>query len=109
MKNLFSAFRVGLVRYPYLDLAFRRRQLAHGGGEHLVAHHRADALRRQQVFRVVRRREIERAEYALQSRIYRSNSASHLAAQMKSFSDSPPMAWVEYSTRHLLKPTARSG
>ena len=30
------------------------------------------------------------------------NSASTFAAQMKSFSDSPPMAWVEYSTRHWL-------
>ena len=29
-------------------------------------------------------------------------STHALAAQMKSFSDRPPMAWVEYSTRHLL-------
>ena len=30
------------------------------------------------------------------------SNASTFAAQMKSFSDRPPMAWVEYSTRHLL-------
>ncbi len=30
------------------------------------------------------------------------SSASTFAAQMKSFSDRPPTAWVVYSTRHLL-------
>ena len=41
--------------------------------------------------------------YELKTRFtYRLKSASALAAQMKSFSDSPPTAWVEYSTRHLL-------
>ena len=48
--------------------------------------------------RVMRGDEVEGAENPLQ----RSNSASHFAAQMKSFPDRPPIAWVEYSTRHWL-------
>ena len=35
-------------------------------------------------------------------RHYRSKRASSFAAQMKSFSESPPTAWVEYVTRHWL-------
>jgi hypothetical protein len=37
------------------------------------------------------------------------NSASTFAAQMKSFSDRPWMAWVVYSTWQLLYLTVRSG
>ena len=40
---------------------------------------------------------------------YRANKASILAAQMKSDSDRPPMAWVMYSTRQVFQPTVRSG
>src|SRR6266849_6285570 len=101
LQDLLGTRRVGCP-HPDLGLALGRRQLPHGGGQHLVPDHGVDAFGPQQVFRVVRRGQVERAEYALQSRIYRSNSASHLAAQMKSFSDSPPTAWVEYATLHRL-------
>ena len=92
------------IEHPHLGLAFRGRQLAHGGGEALVLHDRADALRFEQVPRMVRGDQIEGAEHPghERARPYKSNSASHFAAQMKSFSDSPPMACVQYATRHLL-------
>lgn len=92
------AGRVRLVHYPQFRLAFGRGQIAHPRGQELVLYHRANAFGFQQVTAVVDRSQVERAENPLQSE-YR---ASHLAAQMKSFSESPPMAWVEYSTRHLL-------
>src|SRR6185295_8082260 len=40
---------------------------------------------------------------------HRSKSASSFAAQMKSFSESPPIACVLYATRQVLKPTVMSG
>src|SRR6267378_6848198 len=94
----FGARGFAVADHPQLGLAFGGRQLAHRRGEHLVLHDGADAFGVQKIPGMVYRREIERAVDSLQS----SNSASHLAAQMKSFSDSPPTAWVEYSTRHLL-------
>ena len=59
---------------------------------------KADALGLQHVPRVVHGDQVVRAVDSFQ----RSKSASHFAAQMKSFSDRPPIACVEYSTRHLL-------
>ena len=95
---LFASLCVRFAQDPDFGLAFRGRQLAHRGGEYLVLDYGADALCFQHVLRVVHRNPIERAEDALQ----RSSRASALAAQMKSFSDSPPIACVAYSTRHWL-------
>src|SRR5260370_11798946 len=91
-QDLLGARRVDFP-HPDLGLALGWRQLAHGGGQHLVPDHGVDAFGLQQVFRVVRRGQVERADYALQSRIYKSNTPSHLSAPIKSFSDGPPTAW----------------
>ena len=98
MEYFVSAFGFVFPENPELGLALARRQLAHRRREDLVLHYGANALRLQQVPRVMDRDEIEGAENPFQ----RADSASHLAAQMKSFSDRPPMACVEYVTLHWL-------
>src|SRR5687767_8959463 len=98
VQDFLGACRILLVHDPELHLAFGRRKLAHGRRQHRVPDQHLDALGLQQIPGVIDRRLVEGAVDPLQM----SNSASHLAAQMKSFSDRPPMAWVQYSTRHLL-------
>jgi serine O-acetyltransferase len=98
IQDFMRARCVHVADHPKLHLTFRRRKLAHGGRQHGVTHQDLDALGLKKVPGVVDGRLVEGAVDALQ----RSNSVSHLAAQMKSFSDRPPMAWVQYSTRHLL-------
>src|SRR5207244_5739367 len=98
-EQLLRAWRVRIVQDPQLGFAFGRRQLAHRRGEGGVPHQHFDAFGLEQIPRVVYGGLVEGAEDALHQRW---NSASHFAAQMKSFSESPPMACVAYSTRHLL-------
>ena len=85
-----------IVHYPELSLG--RGQFAERAGQSGVAYQDLDALGLQQIPRVIDDSLVVGAENALQ----RSSSASHFAAQMKSFSDRPPMACVQYSTLHLL-------
>ncbi|HWV89733.1 MAG TPA: hypothetical protein VNZ59_06560, partial [Burkholderiales bacterium] len=82
MKYVLSTDCVCIVDHPQLHLAFRRRKLTHGRGQHGVAHQDFDALGLKQIPGVINRGLVEGAENALQM----SNSASHFAAQMKSFS-----------------------
>jgi hypothetical protein len=98
MQDFLGPLSVGVIQDPKLDLALGGRQLAHRRGQQLVFHDGEDALGGEKILGVMHDLEIERAEDPL----HRSNKASALAAQMKSFSDRPPMACVEYSTRHLL-------
>ena len=84
--------------HPKFRLALGGRQFAHGGREKFVPDFGANAFSLEKVPRVVDCDAIEGTVDALQS----LHSASALAAQMKSFSERPPMACVEYSTRHLL-------
>ena len=98
MKYILSPDRIRIVDHPELHLTFRRGKLAHRGRQHRVSNVGVDALGVKQVPGVINRGLVEGAEDSFQM----SNSASHFAAQMKSFSDRPPMAWVQYSTRHLL-------
>src|SRR6185503_8356552 len=52
--------------HPQLGLALGRRQLAHRRGEHLVLHHRPDALALQDIFGMVHGGQVERAVDPLQ-------------------------------------------
>src|SRR3954468_18430766 len=97
-KKLLGGSEVRLAQKPQLRLAFSRRQVAHGGRQEFVLHDRTDSGGRQHILRMMHGGEIPGAVDALQS----LERASHFAAQMKSFSERPPMAWVAYSTRHLL-------
>ena len=98
-KQLLRTCRVRIVQHPQLRFALRRWQLAHRRGQGGVPHQHLDAFGLEQIPRVVDGGLVEGAEDALHQSW---RSASHFAAQMKSFSDSPPMACVAYSTRHLL-------
>src|SRR5687767_7269424 len=52
-QNFLRPGKVGIVQDPDLRLALGGRQLAHGGGEVLVAHHDADARGLQKVLGVM--------------------------------------------------------